>query len=126
MADGAPRIAEVFNRRLSIHQVITTAPFVDLRGAIIGTSSVINDVTEKKRADIEREALITGLLEALSRVKTLSGLLPICASCKRIRDDRGDWNPIEVYIHDRSNAQFSHGICPDCARKLYPGYFSNG
>jgi PAS domain S-box-containing protein len=125
IADGVRRMAEVFNRRMSSHQMITTAPILDRQGRFIGTSHVIKDVTEDKHAYIEREELIAGLQEALSKVKTLSGLLPICASCKRIRDDRGSWNPIEVYIHDRSNAQFSHGICPECARKLYPDYFKN-
>ena len=62
------------------------------------------------------------LSEALQEVKTLSGLLPICASCKNIRDDSGYWNQIEKYIQDHSEAKFSHGICPDCAKKLYPGY----
>ena len=57
---------------------------------------------------------------ALSEVKTLSGLLPICTSCKKIRDDKGYWNQIESFIRDRSEAEFSHGICPDCAKKLYP------
>ena len=57
---------------------------------------------------------------AFSEVKTLSGLLPICSSCKKIRDDKGYWNQIELFIRDRSEAEFSHGICPDCAKKLYP------
>jgi len=57
--------------------------------------------------------------EALSNVKTLSGMLPICASCKKIRDDKGYWNQIEAYIRDHSEAEFSHGICPECAKKLY-------
>jgi hypothetical protein len=60
------------------------------------------------------------LEKALSRVKTLSGLLPICASCKKIRDDKGYWNQIETYLDQHSNATFSHGICPDCAQRLYP------
>lgn len=64
---------------------------------------------------------IAGLQEAMSKVKTLSGFLPICASCKKIRDDQGYWNQIEVYIRNHSEAEFSHGICPDCAKKLYPG-----
>lgn len=68
----------------------------------------------------EKELLIQELRESLSEIKTLSGLLPICASCKKIRDDKGYWNQIESYITDRSDAQFSHGICPECARKLYP------
>ncbi|MHB8809042.1 MAG: two-CW domain-containing protein [Desulfobulbaceae bacterium] len=57
---------------------------------------------------------------ALSEIKTLRGLIPICASCKKIRDDKGVWNQIECYIRDHSEAEFSHGICPECAAKLYP------
>lgn len=60
------------------------------------------------------------LEDALAKVRTLSGLLPICASCKRIRDDRGDWHQMENYIRSHSNADFSHGICPECIRRLYP------
>ena len=56
----------------------------------------------------------------LLKIKTLSGLVPICASCKKIRDDKGYWNQIESYIEKHSTAEFSHGICPECARKLYP------
>jgi len=62
------------------------------------------------------------LMEALAEVKTLSGLLPICASCKKIRDDSGYWNQIEKYVQEHSEATFSHGICPDCVKKLYPGF----
>ena len=57
---------------------------------------------------------------ALAKVKTLSGLLPICSSCKRIRDDKGYWNQIEIYIRDHSEAEFSHCMCQECAEKLYP------
>ena len=60
------------------------------------------------------------LKSALEEVKTLSGLLPICSSCKKIRDDNGYWNQLETYIRDHSEADFSHGLCPDCAEKLYP------
>lgn len=63
------------------------------------------------------------LEEALSQIRTLSGLLPICAHCKKIRDDQGYWNQIETYIHDRSDAQFSHGICPECLKNLYPDLY---
>jgi len=63
------------------------------------------------------------LQEAVDDVKTLKGLLPICASCKKIRDDKGYWNKIENYIKDRSDADFTHSICPDCKRKLYPELF---
>lgn len=65
------------------------------------------------------------LKRALNQVKKLSGFLPICSSCKKIRDDKGYWNQIEVYIKEHSEADFSHGICPDCAKKLYPDFFKN-
>lgn len=74
----------------------------------------------KHKAGKEREKLIDKLERALLEVKQLSGLLPICASCKRIRDDKGQWQLIEDYISTHSDADFSHGICPECAAKLYP------
>lgn len=73
----------------------------------------------EKNLTIERNRLV----EAMTEVKALSGLLPICSSCKKIRDDSGYWNQIEKYIQEHSDATFSHGICPDCARKLYPGLY---
>ncbi len=82
--------------------------------------SIVHDIFERKKIETEREKLIRDLQSALSEVKTLRGFLPICASCKKIRDDKGYWNQIEEYISAHSDAQFSHGICPDCARKLYP------
>lgn len=79
----------------------------------------------KAKIEAEREQLIVQLQEALAKVKTLSGFLPICANCKKIRDDKGYWNQIEAYIRDHSEAEFSHGICPDCAKKLYPEFDSS-
>jgi hypothetical protein len=76
-----------------------------------------------KQTDEEKSSLIIKLQEALGRVKTLSGFLPICASCKKIRDDKGYWNQVEVYIRDHSEAEFSHGLCPECATELYPGIY---
>lgn len=73
----------------------------------------------KRSRDSERE-LIRQLKEALANVKHLSGLLPICANCNKIRDDKGYWQRVEKYIESRSDAQFSHGICPDCLQELYP------
>jgi len=78
------------------------------------------DITERKRAEEEREKLVRELKDALAQVKTLSGLLPVCASCKKIRNSKGVWEEMESYIRDRSEADFSHGICPECAAKLYP------
>jgi hypothetical protein len=63
------------------------------------------------------------LKDALDNIKTLKGMLPICSSCKKIRDDEGYWHQIEKYIHERSEAEFSHSICPDCYKKLYPGFY---
>lgn len=71
----------------------------------------------------EQGRLVVELKKALEEIKTLSGFLPICASCKKIRDDRGYWNELERYISEHSEAQFSHGLCPECAEKLYPEYF---
>ncbi|MCP3927936.1 MAG: hypothetical protein GY705_02410 [Bacteroidetes bacterium] len=70
-------------------------------------SALLIDLAEKK------------LQEAIAQIKTLSGMLPICSSCKKIRDDKGYWNQIESYIQDHSDVGFSHSICPDCAKKLY-------
>jgi PAS domain S-box-containing protein len=75
--------------------------------------TIIRDITERKR--VERE-----LREAAEDVRTLRGILPICSSCKKIRDDQGGWSQVEVYVRDRTNAEFSHGLCPDCIEKLYP------
>jgi hypothetical protein len=85
-------------------------------GAII----INQDITARRKAEIERDHLIGELQAAVAEVHTLSGLLPICASCKKIRDAANQWHSIESYIADRSTAQFSHGLCPDCMGRLYP------
>jgi hypothetical protein len=78
-----------------------------------------------KQTDKEKSAAIIELYKALDKVKTLSGFLPICASCKKIRDDKGYWNQIEIYISEHSEAEFSHGICPECSKKLYPDFYDD-
>lgn len=82
--------------------------------------AVATDITERKRIEVEREKLVSELQTALAEVKALSGLLPICAACKKVRDDTGYWSQIEAYVSARSKAQFTHSICPDCMMKLYP------
>jgi PAS domain S-box-containing protein len=84
--------------------------------------SSINEITDRKREEDERERLISEREKALLEARTLSGMLPICASCKKIRDDKGYWNQIESYVQSHSEAEFSHGICPDCMQQLYPEY----
>ncbi len=81
------------------------------------------DITDRKRAEETRETLIAELQFALSKVKTLSGMLPICSTCKKVRNDNGYWSQIEEFIRDHSNAEFSHSICPECVDKLYPDMF---
>ena len=83
---------------------------------------VCTDVDTRKRAEEEREKLIAELREALAKVKLLSGLLPVCASCKKVRDDDGYWNQIDTYIRDHAGVEISHSICPDCMKRLYPEY----
>lgn len=76
------------------------------------------EMASRMEAEAAREALILELREALGKVKMLSGLLPICASCKKIRDDQGRWLQVETYVRDRSEAEFTHGICPECSHKF--------
>jgi PAS domain-containing protein len=86
-------------------------------------ATIFSDITEHKKLLAQKEALIRELREAGAQIKSLKGLIPICSSCKKIRDDRGYWQQIEKYILDHSEANFSHGICPDCAVQLYPGLY---
>ena len=80
------------------------------------------DIKEREKAEIEKDAAIAKLEKVIAEVKVLKGFIPICASCKKIRDDAGYWQQVETYIRDRSDIEFSHGICPDCSKKLYPDY----
>jgi PAS domain S-box-containing protein len=88
---------------------------------IVGT---ITDITEAKKLDAERERLLTELQEAFAKIKTLSGLLPICSSCKKIRDDKGYWTILEKYIMEHSDARFTHGMCPDCLKRDFPSLYN--
>ena len=80
-------------------------------------SRLMNELIATKR---ELQQKTMELQDALGKVKLLSGYLPICASCKKIRDDKGYWQAVENYISSHSEAKFSHGICPECIKKLYP------
>jgi PAS domain S-box-containing protein len=79
---------------------------------------VARDITDRKQAEAERERLVGSLSEALASVKTLRGFIPICAWCKKVRDDGGFWHAVEVYVRDHSEAQFSHGMCPGCEARV--------
>jgi PAS domain S-box-containing protein len=97
-------------------------PIFDAEGKFNGFRGIDRDITARKQAEVERERLINDLQSALAEIKTLSGLIPICSSCKKIRDDKGYWNILEAYLIKHSDAKFTHGICPECAAKLYPEY----
>jgi hypothetical protein len=97
----------LFNRGLALFAIWVTAFLVLQR-----------KITAEKREKAVRERE-----KVLEELKILRGLLPICASCKKIRDDAGSWTPLETYIRDRSEADFSHGLCPECSKKLYPEFF---
>ena len=84
----------------------------------------IGDITARKRAEDERARLLAEREKSLKEINILSGLLPICMSCKKIRDDNGYWNQLELYIRSHSQAEFSHGLCPECAHKMYPEFAS--
>ncbi len=84
---------------------------------VVGTHS---DIDLRKKAEMENKRLIKELKLTLAKVQVLKGLLPICASCKKIRDDQGYWKQIETYISEHSDAEFSHGLCPDCELKYFP------
>ena len=101
------------------------SPIRDARGTVTHFLAVKEDITQRKKAEAEREKLINELQAALSDIKTLSGLIPICSSCKKIRDDQGYWNILEAYLMKHSDAKFTHGICPDCMVKLYPEIKNN-
>ncbi len=99
-------------------------PVLAILGEVADIEAELSDarmeIEKRKKAEEERDKVIQELRKALSEVKTLRGFLPICSSCKSIRDDQGFWNKIEFYLKEHSDAEFSHGICPKCARELYP------
>ncbi len=102
---------------------VYSSPLLE-NGKVVASVTAFRDITERKRIEEEREKLIAELQKALAEIKTLHGILPICASCKKIRDDKGAWHQMEAYIHDHTNVEFSHGICKECAKKMYPQYYT--
>jgi PAS domain S-box-containing protein len=111
-----PRNAPLFYARLQS----TVAENVDDKAGLLRTALV--DISDRKRAEEEREKVISELQVALGKIKTLTGLLPICATCKKIRDDAGYWHQLEQYISEHTDTLFSHGICPDCYKKAMEDY----
>jgi two-component system, cell cycle sensor histidine kinase and response regulator CckA len=113
---GRAETARVRKGGLLVPVSVTISPMKNGDGKISGASVIARDITSRKREECERIKLIQELTDALSRAKTLVGLLPICANCKRIRDDSGYWQQVEAYISEHSDAVFTHGICPECLK----------
>ena len=111
----------IFRHRLSnrdIRDVEVYSGPIKLQGQDL-LYSIIHDITERKQIEEEREKLINELQEAIKEIKTLRGILPICSFCKKIRDDKGYWEQVDVYIHKYSQVDVSHSICPECAKEHY-------
>jgi PAS domain S-box-containing protein len=89
-------------------------------GQIVGAVMAFRDISDEKRAEAEREALVQELQTALGEIRTLRGILPICSYCNKIRDDQGAWRRLEAYISEHTDARFSHGMCLDCEHKFFP------
>jgi len=121
-----PYLLDFINKdgKTGVGKVIGAA-IPDNKGKFIGDLLIISDATAQIRLSKEREAMIAELQNALNKVKTLNGLIPICASCKKIRDDRGYWQEVEAYLSQHSDAKFTHGLCQECLQKLYPDQYEN-
>ena len=114
-----PIITKAGNERLlAFHNTILT----DEEGVVNGILSSGDDITDRKLLEVEREKLIAKLTNAVNEIKTLQGIIPICSYCKNIRDEKGLWNKLEAYIHNHSDAEFSHSLCPKCAKEHYPEF----
>jgi len=122
MAKRENRNSFIFTHRLSNGEIRDVEVFsgpIRLKGKKL-LFSIVHDTTDRVKAEKERDKLIKELRDASKEINTLRGIIPICSSCKKIRNDEGAWNQLEAYISERSEIKFSHGICPDCAKKLYP------
>jgi hypothetical protein len=114
---GVDITATTISHKLALLRLVMSGTFLMLGGLLTGLLALY---ARQQRLMEERKRLMDEVQTALNNVKTLRGLMPICASCKKIRNDQGYWEKIETYLADHSDAQLSHGLCPDCARRLYP------
>ncbi len=107
------------------YYLTTAKPIFNNSGVVETVICTSKNITKRKLAEISLKQERDNLLKAMQEIKTLSGLLPICSSCKKIRDDKGYWNQIESYISAHSKAEFSHSICPECSQRLYAEFNSD-
>jgi hypothetical protein len=113
----AKKEIELYSRTLELKVAERTSELVK------ANKQLQKEVEIRKEAEAKKEMLIIDLQKTIKEVKTLRGLLPICSSCKKVRDDKGYWSQIESFIQEHSDAEFSHSICPECAKKLYPDLY---
>jgi PAS domain S-box-containing protein len=102
---------------------LNISPITGSGGRHLGICKIARDISQRRQGDEERERLLLRMLEALDDIKTLRGMLALCASCHKIRNDGGVWEPIEVFIQEYAEVRFTHGLCPDCLKQLYPTLF---
>ncbi len=100
--------------------IFDASPIYHHDGKLLGAVETLQDITARKLMEEEKLRLNDELIKAMNQIKTLSGLIPICAACKKIRDDKGYWNQIESYLEEHSEVEFSHGLCPECFRIYFP------
>ena len=103
-----------------VHLRTTELPVIDDKGNVVGIEGIVQDITELKQAASKRENAIIKLEKALSEIRTLRGILPLCSFCKKVRNDKGYWEQVDVYLQKYSEADISHGICPECMKRHYP------
>jgi len=102
-------------RHIQARNVVIT----DEHGQAIRMAGTSLDITDRKLAEENQQTLLRELQASVAEVRVLKGMLPICANCKRVRTDGGTWEPVESYVRERTNAEFTHGLCPDCARATW-------
>ena len=124
MATGEPVIGLVESRDLGDGRLnwtsTTKVPLRNSDGEVVGLVGITREINDLMEARQALETKNAQLQAALDNIKTLKGFIPICANCKKIRNDEGFWQQVEVYVRDHSEVQFSHGICPDCERRVFP------
>jgi hypothetical protein len=123
---GAPRVLEQGGPDGPRWLEARVDPIPDGWGHTAGRLLTLRDVSARRAAEAERERALAELQRALGEVSTLRSLLPICASCKKIRDDAGAWVPVERYLADRAGTTFTHGFCQECLERLYPAGGAGG
>ncbi|MCK5232241.1 MAG: PAS domain-containing protein [Desulfobulbaceae bacterium] len=101
---------------------IRCCPYFDENGELTGSVHIARDITEQRKAELEKEQLLAKVNADFSNMEKMKGFLSICASCKKIKDEKGSWNHIESYFEKHLDVRFSHSICPECTKKLYPEF----